>query len=299
MSFESLLDEYNKIPGAKEAENMPIEDGQKNIINIAPFKKDQIETLKNTRLFRVMRKSHFLNWVLTGKNILVSAEKWDDPWERALFKQKIRYNGTVVDLSSFQFYGQCWSMNEEETDVIWRVFNAHDEECVRVEVNAFDLWNSFTTSVDKLSRVPDISNVLCYCGNVEYLNENDTVNYLQSSTIEDLIQDQSLVNSMFVKRSGFSHEREFRIIYYPTSISGIRGADASAVLPVEGLFAFDMDASMIKSVLYGPKISSKYEDYLEQMKKFDAFKSSLAGKNVGRIERSSLYDCPKLDISFA
>lgn len=299
MSFESLLDEYNKIPGAKEAENMPIEDGQKNIINIAPFKKDQIETLKNTRLFRVMRKSHFLNWVSSGKNVIVSAEKWDDPWERALFKQCIRCNGEDLYLSNFRYYGQCWSMNEKETDVIWRVFNAHDEDCVRVEVNAFDLWNSFTAYVNKISGVPGLSDIFCSCGIVRYLNENDTVNYLESSSIEDLINTNSFVDTMYVKRDGFSHENEFRIIYYPTDVSSIPGANPSLVWPSNGLFAFDMDASLIRSVLFGPKISSKYEDYLKHKDDFEEFKSSLEGSPIEKIERSALYDFPQLNIKFS
>ncbi len=295
-----MLADYKAIPGIKDIENMRPEDGQKNVINVSPYMKEQTEELKNLRLFRVMRKSHFLNWVLTGKNILVSAEKWDDPWERALFKQKIQYKtGEIIHLSDFRFFGQCWSMNENETDVIWRVFNAHGEDCVRVEVNALDLWKCFTSSVDKMSRAHGVSNVLCYCGKVLYLKESDAVNYLQSSTIEEMIYTNSLFNTMFVKRDGFSHENEFRIIYYPTSVAGIEGADCSAILPVEDLFAFDMDVSYIRSVLFGPALSSKYEVYKKHKEDFEIFKSSLAGKRIGEIKRSTLYDFPTLNVSYA
>lgn len=300
MSYDILKD-FNDIPGVQETVNQEVPDTAPNIffLPLCDTKQKQIDYLKNTKLFRIFKVEHFLNWVTTGKNTLVSVEKWDDPWERGIFKQRnIICNGVPLDLSNFLYYGQCWSTDERETDAIWRIFNAKGGDCVRVEVNAFDLWSSFKKYVDNMSGSCSLSSVLCSCGLVKYLNEPGVKKFFESDSIEGRLSTNSFVETLYAKREGFSHEKEFRIIYYETNVSSIPGANVAALTPCGDLFSFDMDPGLIKSVLFGPKLSSNYNDYINQKHAFDQFKSQIQCVGIPKIERSTLYDFPALNISF-
>ena len=257
---------------------------------------NDLEELKDLQLYRVMKASHLLKWIATGKNTLVYIDKWDDPWEKALFKQRIDPDGESYTLSRFHYFGQCWSMNKKETDAIWRTYNAHGTNCVRVEVNAFDLCTSFLNYVDKESGHQGLSRLMCYCGKVRYLAERTAKKYFENKTIEGLVATKSFEDTLFVKRNGFCLENEFRIVFHYTNMSNLKNVNASAISPDYDLFSFDMDVSHIKSVLFGPKISSKYEDYVKHKNSFRLFEKKLRRLGITNISRSTLYDFPELMI---
>jgi hypothetical protein len=257
---------------------------------------NDLEELKDLQLYRVMKTDHLMKWISTGKNSLVCVDNWDDPWEKALFKQRIVSDGGAYTLSRFRYFGQCWSMNKKETDTIWRTYNARGANCVRVEVNAFDLCNSFMNYIDKVSGHQDLSRLLCYCGKVRYLTERTAKKYFESKTIEGLVATKSFEDTLFVKRNGFCLENEFRLVYFYTDISNLKDVNVSAVSPNNGLISFDMDVSHIQSVLFGPKISSKYEDYVKHKNSFRRFEKKLWKLGITNVSRSTLYDFPELEI---
>ena len=257
---------------------------------------NDLEELKDLQLYRIMRTSHLIKWISTGKNTLVNIDKWDDPWEKALFKQRIISDGGCYTFSKFHYFGQCWSLNKKETDTIWRSYNARGANCVRVEVNAFDLCNSFMNYIDKAGGRPGLSRLLCYCGKVRYLAEPTAKTYFESNTIEGLVATKNFEETLFVKRKGFYLENEFRLIYHYTNMSGLKDINFSAISPKDGFFYFDMDKSHIQSVLFGPKISSNYEDYVKHKNSFYRFEKKLKKKGLTNISRSTLYDFPELKI---
>lgn len=257
---------------------------------------ENVDELKNINLFRVMKREHFINWVLTGKNTMVSVDCWKDPWEKAIFKQDVISEGGVYTLSLLQYYGQCWSKDGAEANATWCSFDAQGGDSVRVEVNAFDLWNSFTKHIDNVSNHPGLSRLLCYCGEVQYLEDSEAIEYFEGETVEGRAMTKSFEDTLFIKRKCFSHEREFRLIYHPTDVSNLFGVDAKALKPVDGLYAFAMDPLLIRSVLFGPKVSSKHEDYVAHKEAFKRFKAELIGRGLTNISRSTSYDFPELNV---
>lgn len=257
-------------------------------------KEEQVAELKKMQLFRVMRLKNFLEWLRTGQNVLVFAEKWADPWERALFKQKIPCDGGYLNLSNFHYYGQCWTKKSDESEYMWRIYNEEKNICVRVEVNAYDLWSSFTEYVDEYFKKSCLSKSLCFCGNVKYLDESELKEFLEQESIEGRCYLKNFEQTLFVKRKNFSYENEFRIIFAPWGETCVNEAKN------RNLFKFKMDASKIKSVLVQPFFNSNKEEREDVEMLFELIKKRIAENGVNcKIERSIIYDYPELNVKYS
>lgn len=265
----------------------------KNILHLeATNKKDQITALKKMPLFRIMRLKDLFEWGRSGLNVLVLVEKWKDPWERALFKQRIQCDDGFLNLSNFRYYGQCWTKNEKESEYMWHVYNQEKELCVRVEVNAYDLWDSLIKHIEKFEKgIPKAS---CFCGNVQYYNEAKLKEFLENESIEGRCFLKNFEETLFVKREHFSYENEFRIIYTPISNF------SKDKLKNQDLFKFGMEASRINSILLQPIFNSNSVEYEDVSCFFEVIKKQL--RKIGfncKIERSVIYDYPKLKVKYS
>ncbi|MBN1299346.1 MAG: hypothetical protein JW997_06650, partial [Actinobacteria bacterium] len=78
-------------------------------------------------VYRVFSIKRLLQIIKTSKNVLVKPELWDDPFENILAKLKgyATKSKMVLDLSSIFgiFYGQCWTLNVDESDALWRIYS--------------------------------------------------------------------------------------------------------------------------------------------------------------------------------
>lgn len=282
----------------------------KNILFLdSTNKKDQIAELKNMQLFRVMRLSDLFEWGRTGMNALVLVEKWDDPWERALFKQRIPCDDGSLNLSSFRYYGQCWTKNRNESEYMWRIYNkeARDEEnaynlwkslpkrennlSVRVEVNAYDLREALIKYVEDTTKFSQFS---CFCGNIKYYNEVKLKEILETESIEGRCYLKNFEETLFVKRDQFSYENEFRILYSPISCL------AKNKSRNQDLFKFNMDISNIKSILLQPIFNSNLSEREHVNSYFNSIKNRLRNMQFDcKIDRSVIYDYPELKIKYS
>lgn len=272
--------------------NQPIDfEFDSNLFNMGDTSDEQKSKLDKI-VYRVMRMDHFLKWCEEGKNVLPSVDKWDDPWERALFKTPIHYKGSdFIDVSNFRFYGQCWSFDEKETDATWRIFKANEGGCVRVGIRAGDLFNALKCFV---GNAADIS---CYAGKVEYEDEQGVKDFFEQESFADRLTSSgdALALTLFVKRKAFEHEKEFRVVYFPTE-----GGNITMPMPDgEGLFKYDLSVDKIKHVTIGPEISHCNREKKKVEYKCAELIKTMRLKGVAcPIERSVIYDFPLLNVSY-
>lgn len=284
-----------------------------NILNVEGLnQEEQKAALKSMTVYRVMKLEHFKSWCESGQNVLVPVEWWDDPWERALFQNPINIcNAFSLDPTNFKFYGQCWSLEKEESDATWRIFKANDSQCVRIGVNAWDLFECFKKGCDEFSG-EGFSSHSCFAGLVKYMDEKDIVNSLSTLHFEDCLTnaDSSLVETLFIKRMAFKHEREFRLIYYHatndalvenTSLPSFLCGDPVRVFePKDNLIKFDFPISKIKSVTIGPKISHCPCELQKRQIDCDKLITEFVQNGISEdlISISAIYDFPKLNLNY-
>ena len=307
-----LTELYQK--GLDLVKNIPQDpETYQNVLNVeGRDQEEQKAALKSMTVYRVMRLEHFKSWCESNQNVLVPVEWWDDPWERALFKNPINIcKAFSLDPTNFKFYGQCWSLEKEESDATWRIFKANDNQCVRVGVNAWDLYKHFKNSCDQLSG-EGYSLHSCFAGLVKYMEENDIVKSLSVSHFEDCLTnvDSSLVKTLFIKRMAFKHEKEFRLIYYyatnealievPSIPSYLCGDPVHVFKPKDDLIKFDFPISKIKSVTIGPKIShcpcELHKRQIDCDKLITEFIQNGISEDI--ISVSDIYDFPELNLNY-
>lgn len=263
----------------------------KHLFNMGESSAEQKLELDKT-VYRVMKMEHFLKWCEEGKNVLPSVDKWDDPWERALFKSPVHYkDDDYIDVNTFKFYGQCWSFDEKETDATWRIFKANEGGCVRIGIRAGDLFDALK------SFVGDAANISCYAGKVEYADEQRVKDFFEQTSFADRLTSSGdeLALTLFIKRNAFEHEKEFRVVYYPTE-------DGDVPMPMpddNGLFKYDLPINKIKHVTIGPEISHCIHEKKNVEFKCAELIKKMRSKGVTcSIDRSEIYDFPVLNVSY-
>jgi hypothetical protein len=76
-------------------------------------------------IYRTYSLEYALALFKSGTNGLVHPSRWDDPFENFFLKNgAVDENGNLVALDEVHkdFYGQCWTI-EEESDALWRIYS--------------------------------------------------------------------------------------------------------------------------------------------------------------------------------
>ena len=136
---------------------------------------------------------------------------WEDVYENFLFKESFELEDqTSIDAKDLTsgIFGQSWT-SEDETDAMWRIYSDVDSEdigncAVRVKTTARKLFDAIYTN-DKCMETT-------YIGKVDYKLPNELDNWVRNLYLTAGTLNRSLVDSLFIKRTAFSHENEVRII---------------------------------------------------------------------------------------
>ena len=158
---------------------------------------------KSEYVYRIMPLRHFLSTLKRGKLYLPRVSKWDDPYELFLFKQQfVKSSGMPVDTMSEanRIYAQCWT-TARESDALWRIYSP-DKMSVRIKTT--------TENIKKLADKAMGNGLYVKPCHVKYKSNNDLGSYIKSITT--LPSNDNLVESLFIKRNSFEHEKEYRII---------------------------------------------------------------------------------------
>lgn len=231
----------------------------------------------DTPVYRVYSINYLMELFNSKYNVLVKPKKWDDPFENLVFQQKATLSdGTSVSFDPIRnrFYGQCWTLSQNETDALWRIYS-HDKDGVRVKTTLRKLFDNFYDTSNIYAAVSFFLGKIIYESNESITKELESSDYL-SKVLND-VSGRSMVQTLLVKRKEFEHENEVRLIYFSSEDS------------VMDIYRYSFDPnSIFEDILFDPRFET---DEIEKKKgeiRNHGFK--------GTITKSELYQIPRMNL---
>ncbi|MDR2948741.1 MAG: DUF2971 domain-containing protein [Prevotella sp.] len=212
-----------------------------------------------------------------GTNALAKTSSWEDVYENFFFKEKFHTYGTPVTMEHLvdHIFGQCWS-TFRDSDAMWRIYS-HDKESVRIKTTIGKLYDSIYTE--------DACMASTYVGFVEYKTSKALHEWLAKvSPINTSDITNVSVDSLFLKRNNFSHEKEVRVIYQPAQ----NQPDYNLGIKIYPIDVIDF----LEEITFDPQVSDTFMQNTMQMISRYSFPMS-------RVNKSSLYDFKKVKIELA
>ena len=151
---------------------------------------------EDTRLFRYISLSRFVDFIETKQTFLSRISDWPDTWEVPEAKLPVKTDAGTIEYSLFNIhetmYGQCWSLLEE-SDAMWRIYSPQNEGVV------------IQTSVRKFKLFEGIK--FAAFGPVIYYDE------LKAALDRAYkLRNYDIFTGAFLKRKAFEHEKEVRFV---------------------------------------------------------------------------------------
>lgn len=233
----------------------------------------------DTPVYRVYAIHWLIELFRMRQNTLVKPASWDDPFENLIFKQTATLkNGQLLDFSEMHehFYGQCWTLNSDETDAQWRIYSP-DKRGVRVKTTLRKLFDSFYNLDYKWAMIS------FYLGKVMYETENELRAHFEDPTV---LQDTLLggsnnpVKTLLYKRKAFEHEKEIRLIY-----QGNKEFDDLS----RRVYKYDIDPpSLLDELVFDPRFNEEEYTVYEKHFRSEGFEKL--------ISKSTLYEPPQWNL---
>jgi hypothetical protein len=228
------------------------------------------------RVYPIDRLSQVFN---DKKNTLVKPLMWDDPFENLVFQQTATLSdGLTVSFDNIRekFYGQCWTLNIEETDALWRIYSPN-KDGVRVKTTLRQLFDNFYDPTYKYAMIS------FYIGKIKYGTSSEIQAFFEAPENLKMIFDSSgagSVQTLLVKRTEFIHENEVRLIY---------SANSETYDTTSRIYQYNFDPnSILDELLFDPRI----DDILYSTKKAEF----IAQGFTKAIEKSKLYHVPNFNL---
>ena len=269
-----------------------------------------LDNVSGYEIRRILDLERFLQMINEDSLTLVSPEKWQDPYEKALQKH---YETNGVLQNGGKVFGLCWS-TESRSDALWRIYSPNQ------------LGIQVSTTVGKLSSALDFGLGLevlptrTFIGRVSYLPE--TVNSRSpypwradprgfglgsgdfSSPIKkfsDALSEitrfardgaqadsQKIARAFLIKRRAFQHESEIRLLCLPTqaeqvllqTVPNYENSLLKIKAPMEQL---------ITRIEFDPRMGDHLHGLLTEF-----VKAKLPHLRKSNIKRSTIYKIPNL-----
>lgn len=264
------------------------------------------EDARKKTIHRIIGIERFLQLLHEQRLTLISPEKWQDPYEKALKKHT---DNRCASDRAFHTYGLCWS-TESRSDALWQIYSPNT------------LGIKITTTVGKLAdcfaSTPLGDTLLdrAFIGAVTYLPERTNIkgpykwppgslslhasdfnspistfaNAIAEITSLDpaqLSNQRVLARSFFIKRRAFQHESEIRILAFP-ELNNLAAWQENAS-DEKNTFKVHMPIhNWITQVEFDPRMK---DDVFEAVKSFVA--PRLPHLIDTQIKKSTLYTIPK------
>ena len=158
-------------------------------------------------IYRIIPFHRILD-ILKNKNLHISQTlQWEDSYENFLAKADVRMGNLPITFRDFLpcFYGQCWSLLKE-TDAMWRIYSP-EKTGVQIRTTIYKLLEASLN--EELSNEFDTK--IRVVGQVKYLSNNQINKWVLGQDVTSMTE-TSLLESLFIKRKEFSHEKEVRLI---------------------------------------------------------------------------------------
>ncbi|GAB1443366.1 hypothetical protein MASR2M39_22060 [Ignavibacteriales bacterium] len=211
----------------------------------------QIEA--DTPVYRVIPIKRLLDLIQDKTNVLVHPSMWDDPYENFLLKSKFKWNGFNIDVSNLRdrVFGQCWTLNSQETDALWRIYSP-EKDGVRLKSSIKQVFAPLVAQNNDWY-------ISAYFGKVRYFNQERMKKVMQNYVLESLnfglTNGIDIIYSLMSKREAFKHEKEVRLVY--------RGTPNRS----DKLHGYSINPQkFIHELLFDPRIDEQdYQNYKEQL----------------------------------
>ncbi|MEN1836239.1 DUF2971 domain-containing protein [Pseudomonas lijiangensis] len=214
---------------------------------------------KNPHLYRIMDFTRVVQIFENKELYFAKPGTWDDPYE-----QRIKH------AQDHAIFAQCWGQSPI-SDAMWRIYSQNGTG-VRI-----------STTLEKLTAVMKTA-----CKEHKYLRRVKKVEYLSQKEIDnhareiakDLRCDFDIsraVDILYMKREAFSHETEWRAMFYTPY--------ESREIDKKGIFVKVDPHKFIDRILLDPRAPVELVNAFEYY-----FKEKLQFK--GNVQRSSLYKVP-------
>lgn len=232
-------------------------------------------------IYRIFPLNRLLDLFNSKMNTLIKPKMWDDPFENVLFKQKALLNtGEPVDFTKIHdsFYGQCWTINQNETDALWRIYSPN-KDGIRVKTTIDRLFDSFYNIECESAYMKYFIGQIIYRSKEEikeFFEESDTVNgILRDTSIK------SAVSTLLIKRKEFSHENEVRLLYSTLFENVITSKD---------IFQYKIEPNeLFDELLFDPRFDKNiYTCVKAELNRLGFYRSIL---------QSDLYDPPNFNLT--
>lgn len=220
----------------------------------------------NTAIYRIMPIDQLMGMFETNKLVIPKINKWEDPYENFFLKCEF-WNGSN-QLSTLNvregIYGQCWS-KFKDSDALWRLYSS-DKKSVRIKTTIGKLFDTIYTS--------NTCSGSSYIGAVAYETKSDITKWVKNQDVNMTSINKIIIDSLFMKRNNFSHEKEVRIAYI---------SPTHALNP--DLVEFDIDIhNFIENITFDPRTDDAYYKANRQLFK------RVYGYDLSRISKSVLYE---------
>ncbi len=201
---------------------------------------------RETPIYRVYRLRYLMKVLRSGRNVLVKPGMWDDPFENVVFqKASFMLGNERVESPAYireRFYGQCWTLNRDETDALWRIYSPA-KDGVRVKSTIGRLFNGLYRDNDWRAWAS------YFIGKVLYRKEREIVTFLKRGISAAALADNRwTASTLLMKRQEFAHENEIRLLYIEY---GIRRAQRNST------YSYKIDTNKtFTEMLFDPRMTS-------------------------------------------
>ncbi len=224
----------------------------------------------DTPIFRIFEYNRFIDLIKAKQNTLVRSMMWEDPFENILLNHTFKTrDGEYVDMSCVRdsWYGQSWTIKEQECDGLWRVYSDNgNKRVVRVKSTVRKIFKP-------LYNMQSMREWQCFIGKVEYVLDGVIVDLLEQS--QPLASDRQNIcqaQLLLTKRVEFGYEQEVRLLYY-------KGLDYNNH---ENIYNYGLDPNFaFDEVVLDPWLP----DRLVKIKQDEIFANGYEGK----VTKSKLY----------
>jgi hypothetical protein len=229
-------------------------------------------------LYRFVPLNRLHGILLKNQLTLTRTKTWEDVYENFLLKSSYHdgfFNNKTLEEYQDSLYGICFTL-KRESDAIWRIYS-QDKTSVRIRT-------SFKAIIKMLQR----GQIKCpyhkldiRIGVVKYpFITKIRAKYAGITENEIIVNfNDYLLESMFLKRNEFNHEKEFRII--------IRGLNPiiKSIDELPALLTFPIDSNeFIESIAFDPRLDFRtYKTNKEVLRKI-GYKNDIIRTNLYRFE---------------
>lgn len=232
-------------------------------------------------IFRFIRFEHFLSMLITNRKWISQTTLWDDVYENFLGKVIFKHGKVPMSYYGYiyNFYGECWTM-QKENDALWRIYS-NDKKSIRIKSSIRKVIESCENEFSVNSGLISF----CTIGKVEYLSSNKINEWIKSFQ-KPILGTNVLLESLFIKRKEFEHEKEIRLIVHKKT----NQTEESKGFMRNHLLLSINPNEIVDEVTFDPRIN--IEDYLILKNVVE----KLGFKN--KIKKSKLYDLnlPEMEI---